>query len=651
MTSSVDTVVAQSIYRVDGIYADWIVSFGDPAKMAEPWNHGFPRLAVFSAGPHSKGLHVYANQGRMQPAIARDSHLSIIFEGLLYNRQDLISALKDCDRNLSNDAEIMLEAYHRWGERALEKIKGIFAFVISDASRDVLLCARDHFGIYPLFFSNTRSELLISTSIDALVHHPDVSRSVNRVALANYLMNRIPEKEETFHEDINRLPPGHTLQIKNGVQRIERYWSLAVPGAGAEPASMDELEQFDVLMEQAVNRCVELGPSGIFLSGGLDSVSIAAYATESFRRSGGPKPWAFSLTFPEPCNEAVVQMGVAEALDLPQSVLPLEDTVGPSGQLIAALRMSSQLSAPMLHFWLPAYVRLGQEARGRDCRVIMTGAGGDDWLGVGPSYCADLLRKGSVGGLYQLFRAYRRSFGTTHGGFLRLLWGFGAHPLLETAGSRLCRRIAPQLLDLRRERQLNQRLRKLPDWLAPDPTLRQGLREHLSRRAAKVLQDNRPVPPRLYWRRTREYLDQPFLAMLKEENFESFRRIGLQQHLPFWDVDLISLLGRTPPELLNQGGLSKGLVRQKLAQKFPRLGFERQKKLWASNYFESVMKSEMQGACEHTKGISSLAALGIVDSKRINSRIDNILAGHQAQSELYGLWLLLNAETWTRPRV
>jgi hypothetical protein len=207
------------------------------------------------------------------------------------------------------------------------------------------------------------------------------------------------------------------------------------------------------------------------------------------------------------------------------------------------------------------------------------------------------------------------------------------------------------LLDLRRERRLNQRLRKIPDWLAPDPTLRQELREHLSRKAAEALQDTRPEPAGLYWKRTREYLDQPFLVMIKEENFESFRRIGLQEHLPFWDVDLISLLGRTPPELLNQGGLSKGLVRHKLAQKFPRLGFERQKKLWASNYFELVMKSEMQRACEQTNGITSLAALGIVDPKRINSRTESILAGRQAQSELYGLWLLLNAETWTRARV
>jgi asparagine synthase (glutamine-hydrolysing) len=651
MTRSADTIVAHPKNGVDATFADWIVSFGDPAKMAEPWSRGFPRLAVLGEAQNKKGLHVYVNQGRVPPAIANDAHISVIFEGILYNRQDLINALKHSNSNLSNDAEIMLETYRRWGERALEKIKGIFAFVIRDASRDVLLCARDHFGIYPLFFSNTGRELLISTSIEALVRHPNVSRTVNRLTLANYLMNRIPEIEETFHQDINRVPPGHILQVTNGVHRIERYWSIAVPGAGAEPANMDELEQFDELMEQAVNRCVELGPSGIFLSGGLDSVSIAAYATETCRRSGAAKPLALSLAFPEPCSEAAVQLGVAEALDLPQLVLPLENAVGPSGQVIAALRMSSQLSAPMLHFWLPAYVRLGQEARRRDCRVIMTGAGGDDWLGVGPSYCADLLQKGSVGGLYELFRAYRRSFGTTPGGFLRLLWGFGARPLLESAGAHLCRRMAPQLLELRRERRLNQRLRKLPDWLAPDPTLRQEISEHFSRRAVKAQQDTRPAPAGLYWKRTREYLDQPFLVMIKEENFESFRRIGLQEHLPFWDVDLISLLGRTPPELLNQGGLSKGLVRQKLAEKFPRLGFERQKKLWASNYFDLVMKSEMQRACEHTKGISALAALGVVDSKRINSRTGSILAGHQAQSELYGLWLLLNAESWTRPRI
>ena len=92
-----------------------------------------------------------------------------------------------------------------------------------------------------------------------------------------------------------------------------------------------------------------------------------------------------------------------------------------------------------------------------------------------------------------------------------------------------------------------------------------------------------------YFRELWESLDHPLTAMEMEEVFESGTRMGLRILMPYWDADLLEMLYRIPPHLLNKGGRSKGLVRQSVARRFPQLGFERQKKVIATNFFNSTM--------------------------------------------------------------
>ena len=337
----------------------------------------------------------------------------------------------------------------------------------------------------------------------------------------------------------------------------------------------DELERFDELLDQAVERCLPLGPAAIYLSGGLDSVSVAAVAVQNSHRKGLPPPWALSLGFPGECNEEEIQRGVATDLGLPQVFMKVGDAVGHEGLLLAALKMNSHASMPMLNPWNPAYHRLGLEGKKQGCKVILTGGGGDEWLGVTPLLAADLIRTLNVVGLYQLWSMMQSSYPLPWYSIMRnTLWTFGARPLVSATLRRVLCSMAPGLL---RARQRRRARRTTPNWVAPDPVLKQEIDQRLETR----LSQTKPMRDTggFYFSELWESLDHPLTAMEMEEIFENGTRMGLRILMPYWDADLLEMLYRVPPHLLNKGGRSKGLVRQSVARRFPQLGFERQKKV------------------------------------------------------------------------
>ena len=190
--------------------------------------------------------------------------------------------------------------------------------------------------------------------------------------------------------------------------------------------------------------------------------------------------------------------------------------------------------------------------------------------------------------------------------------------------------------------------RTTPDWVAPDPVLKQEIDQRLETRLGqtKPMRDTGGF----YFRELWECLDHPLTAMEMEEVFESGTRMGLRILMPYWDVDLLEMLYRIPPHLLNKGGRSKGLVRQSVARRFPQLGFERQKKVTATNFFNSTMLQDGKKAWQVLGGTPALAELGIVDEERLGSTMEDILAGNQPR-QAYRIWDVLNLEAWLRPRL
>ena len=583
--------------------------------------------------------------------IAESGRCRALFAGLLQNRQELKAALGGAVAQTESDAELIAEGYLREGEGFLEQLRGVFAVVLTDARRGVAICARDQLGRHPLFWSEDGDRILLSASVKALIAQPGVSRAVNTAAVVDHLRRRWPIEEETYFEAVRRIPPGHSLRLTARGRELVRYWDPTPPGEPVDWLVPGEAEQFGDVLETAVRRSLASGPAGIFLSGGLDSVSIAALATASAREHGLPDPWALSLAFPRAdVSEVEVQRGVAGGLGLMQVMLPWEEAVGPKGLIASALELSAHGATPLANFWAPAYDRLAEEGKRRGCRAILTGSGGDEWLGVSPYYAADLVRTANVVGMYRLYAAQRRSYQLSNWLFIRnMLWRFGARPLVAGAVKRAARRRAPSLELARRLRRATART---PDWLAPDPAYQARIVERERRAHADlVLAEewlSKPLPrdyPRNYLLEGRSAMTHPLMSMEHEETFEQSRRLELRMLQPFWDVDVVEFLKRTPPELLNRGGRSKGIVRETLAKRFPELGFERQRKVIALDFSRSLFVEEGGQAWRASGGVPALAEAGIVDPDRANRAVEASLRDPRGRGS-DRIWDLLACEAW-----
>jgi asparagine synthase (glutamine-hydrolysing) len=575
-----------------------------------------------------------------RPELARAGQCSALLDGVLYNRADLERRLELED---STDSQLALQAYLRWGEDALLELKGIYAFVVGDERRERIICARDRVGSYPLFYADAGGDLMLSTSIEVLLRDFRVSGEINRAALADHLAHNWPDPGETYFSTIRRVPPGQVLVDGRDGRRIHRYWDPIPDDAAIDWVSEDELEHFDRLLDAAIARFLSLGPAGIFLSGGFDSVSVAAIAASTSRDAGMPAPWALSLGFSDQeANEQAIQRSVAADLDLPQLLVPLEEAAGTEGLLAASLELNRHWPAPVVNLWMPAYIHLAAQGRERGCRVLLTGHGGDEWLSVTPFYAADLLFALDLKGFFRLWDNQRRSYPIPPLTVLHnLLWRFGTRPLLGLAGDR----IAPRVMDSRRRRRA---VGGIPAWVAPDPALRQEL---VDRANASV--SGRRNPGQIYRAEMDEALDHALVGMELEEAFEFGRHLGLRFGHPYWDADLLTFLYRTPPELLNKGGRSKGLVRGTLARRFPELGFERHRKITGTPVVRSMFTLEGELAWRRMGGATALAELGIVDKAGTSDLLGGLLNEHARKSAeknayAYRIWDILGLEAWAR---
>lgn len=575
---------------------------------------------------------------------------SAVFDGILYNRADLSTYLANSEP-IPNDAELILRAYHRWGEDFLHQIKGIFSFILRDGERDVLIGARDPIGVFPLFYAHTVQEWFFSTSIEALIKHSQVSQKINRAALADHLCHRWPNIEETFFQNVQRVPPGHLIQINASNQKtVRRYWDLPIPGIGCDWIQEDELELFDQLLDQAVDRCLSLGKTAIYLSGGLDSVSVAAVAAKNCQHRGLQPPWALSLAFPGECNEAEVQKAVAAQLGLPQVLLPFEQAVGADGLLLSVLEQNRNLPFPSLNPWEPAYHQLALAGKQQGCKVILTGNGGDEWLGVTPLLAADLIRHLNLKDLYYLWNSLLRSFSIPWYTMAHsILWRFGIRPVLGEVKRTTVRRLAYAVMpDQLRARRQNAFWKSHPDWIMPDPLLRQEVEQRYEQSWERSWQEQ--ATHSFYFREVRAAFNHPLTVMEMEEIFESGNRLEMRILMPYWDTDLLTMLYRTPPRLLLKGGRSKGLVRESMARQFPHLGFERQKKVISLDFFNSTLFNEGRKAWQALGGTPALVTLGIVDEERLKPAMEGFLYSNRYQ-QIQRIWEILSLESWLQSRI
>ena len=576
---------------------------------------------------------------------------AVVFEGVLHNRTELVEALRRPELTESQDAEIVRNCFERWGVEAAKRMKGSYSFLFWDSRSAQLVAVRDRTGICPLFYRRRGSDLYLSTSASAVAGTEAGGARIDRKVIAGFAMRRAPDIAETCYRGVKRVPAGNLLVFDRGGLRLERYWELKPIGEGTFWVTDEEIGEFPHLLERTVGRAFDPGKPGIFLSGGLDSVSVAIAAERNARMRGVEHPLALSLLFPAQLREEEIQRGVAGGLGLDQVCLEFREATGRKGIVAEALALSAGLDAPLQNIWLPAYLKLGRAGVERGCVSILNGRGGDEWLNMVPIVASDLM---STGAFRELFAHTLASVNTSKLGALAalrsVLWRNGAEPLLRAHYRALVGRLAPGLRQRRRQRGLERKLNDRPTWLLPDPALKRVV-EGRSRQRLETELREAPLPPGGFRLETiRGVFDNSLFAPVFEENYETGRLIGAPQYDVYWDSDLIEFLYRVPPRLLNRGGQRKGLVRQDVARRFPGMGFERQKKLVARNFVNEVLLEEAGVAWQEIGGARALADLGVIEPKRLDSHFKNILSRRDTR-RLGDLWLFLRLESWARPRV
>ena len=324
--------------------------------------------------------------GGHQPIGNEDGSIQVVFNGEIYNYRELRDDLLRAGHRLAThtDTETLVHLYEDDAAAMVQRLRGMFAFALWDSRRQRLLLVRDRLGIKPLYYWATPDGLAFGSELKSLLVLPDLPRSVDLEALADYLaLGYVPDPRSIL-EGVSKLPPGHMLTWEPGAgASVSRYWSPFRP----EDETIDEqtaAEEIRRLLAESVRyRLIADVPLGAFLSGGLDSSAVVA---EMSRQMDRPVR-TFSIGFNEPdFNEAPHASAVARALGTDHTELIVSpDAEALFDSVVAAFDEPFADSSAIPTFLVSQLARSG-------VTVALSGDGGDELFGGYTRY-TDLLRR------------------------------------------------------------------------------------------------------------------------------------------------------------------------------------------------------------------------------------------------------------------
>ncbi len=218
-----------------------------------------------------------------QPVYSEDKSIVVVMNGELYNFREIRSDLEKRGHQFETqtDTEILPHLYEEYGDAMLEHINGMFAFALWDKRKRKLLLARDRFGEKPLYYGVFGGKLIFASEPKVLLENPAVKTEINTDALRQYLSFDYVPAPASIYKNIYKLPAAHLLILENGEIKTRRYWNLSFHKSGSPPTIEKAASDLRELLADAVKmRLVSDVPLGILLSGGVDSSTVAAFATQ-----------------------------------------------------------------------------------------------------------------------------------------------------------------------------------------------------------------------------------------------------------------------------------------------------------------------------------------------------------------------------------
>ena len=334
-----------------------------------------------------------------QPMLSDDGRLALVFNGEIYNYQDLRVQLEKTGAHFKtqSDTEVVLRLFERDGLEGISALRGMFAFAIHDQDSGELHIVRDRLGIKPLFYHWNGKTLLAASEAKALFASGLLKAELNTKAIRAYFRYQFSVCPETLFQNVAELPPGHTLTLLPGNEpRLHQYWDLCFPQDG-EYETLDEaiwIKRFtDGLNEAADTHMIGDVPIGSYLSGGIDSATTTYLLNTHKPKTATTQVQSYTIKFSNPDNdESVLAKEIADHLGVPNETILLDDA-RESGfleefkQCLYHLEQPQRMAVDVPHFMLSGLVQDNGQ------KVVFTGDGADEILGGYDVYRQDAMRE------------------------------------------------------------------------------------------------------------------------------------------------------------------------------------------------------------------------------------------------------------------
>jgi asparagine synthase (glutamine-hydrolysing) len=571
-----------------------------------------------------------------QPMWDRDGHVVIVYNGEIYNYKELRSDLvsKGFTFQSQTDTEVLLNLFLERGHSMLASLNGMFAFALWDSRTNELFLARDGAGVKPLYFAETSDGFLFASELKAILQ-TNIDRSIDPEAVRDYITYLWCPAPRTMLRGVRKLEPGCALIVQGGtVRKAWQFYELPfVEGLEEGMTAEDALSRVRSHLDRAVRRqLVADVPVGAFLSGGLDSSSIVAFAR---RAQPDRRIQCFTIAPPasDETSEGFVQdlpyaRKVATHLGVDLHVAQVFPDVASELE-----RMVYHLDEPQADFAAINVLIISRLAREHGIKVLLSGAGGDD-----------------------IFTGYRRHAAVN----FERYWAWmpkGARGALAATARRLpaarpqLRRVAKALNYAGLDEA--ERVAAYFHWLQPEelrsiegPLLRAHPRPMLEF-SPPLMDSLAELPESVSPLGKMLYLDaKHFLA---DHNLNYTDKMGMaagvEIRVPFLDPDLMSLAARVPLKLRQRGLKGKWVLKQAMRPYLPteiihrpKTGFGAPVRAWLRGDLQQLVRDVLSPSAISNRGLFDPAAVQALISRDQEGLID----------AAYPILSLLCIELWCR---
>jgi asparagine synthase (glutamine-hydrolysing) len=583
-----------------------------------------------------------------QPMISNDGRFVLVFNGEIYDHpaiRDTLQARGHAFRGRS-DTEVFLAAVMEWGlERAVTRFNGMFGFALWDRAERKLHIGRDRLGEKPLYYAWAGSTFLFGSELKALRAHPRFPTAISREALTLYARYGFVPTPYTIHEGVAKLTPGTLLTVDPahpGESTSRRYWSVedAVARGDADPWSGSEgeaVEALDALLRDAVRMRIQADvPVGVFLSGGIDSSTVAAIA---HAESGGARARTFTIGFREErFDEAASARAVAAYLGTDHTELRL----GGEDALAVVPRLPILYDEPFADSsQIPTFL-VSRLAR-TQVTVCLSGDGGDELFGGYGRYVLARALWGAFSRLPRRMRAFAAATMARTPGAARATGGaiaavrrlsFRSVPLraaAEDQGRRLSRLLGATRPDLF-YRDL------LSAWPDPERLVRGGREPESVVERARRVPGRRPLLDQMMAWDLVSYLPDDILAKVDRASMG----VSLEARIPLLDHRVVEFAQRLPLDLKIRGNVGKHVLRRVLHRYVPPALVDRPKRGFAIPV-DAWLRGPLREWASDLLAEDRLKREGYLDPAAVSTAVREHLAGASRGAQL---WVVLMFQSW-----